>query len=93
MDEKLCPSVLPEGAQENKEAVACSSLQGKSCSVLDDTLGFEQNPMTQCSVFTPTKITSVPQEPDHLFETISQAMLNAVDRDALSGMGVVVHIM
>ncbi|NXX46680.1 PSB3 protein, partial [Tricholaema leucomelas] len=32
-------------------------------------------------------------EPDHLFETISQAMLNAVDRDALSGMGVVVHIM
>ncbi|NXP71714.1 PSB3 protein, partial [Ramphastos sulfuratus] len=31
-------------------------------------------------------------EPDHLFETISQAMLNAVDRDALSGMGVVVHI-
>ncbi|XP_027764000.1 proteasome subunit beta type-3 [Empidonax traillii] len=31
-------------------------------------------------------------EPDHLFETISQAMLNAVDRDAISGMGVVVHI-
>ncbi|XP_035425764.2 proteasome subunit beta type-3 [Cygnus atratus] len=31
-------------------------------------------------------------EPDHLFETISQAMLNAVDRDAVSGMGVVVHI-
>ncbi|NXC41247.1 PSB3 protein, partial [Penelope pileata] len=31
-------------------------------------------------------------EPDHLFETISQAMLNAVDRDALSGMGVVVHV-
>lgn len=23
LDEKLCPSVLPEGAQENKEAVAC----------------------------------------------------------------------
>ncbi|NXU04677.1 PSB3 protein, partial [Buphagus erythrorhynchus] len=32
-------------------------------------------------------------EPEHLFETISQAMLNAVDRDAISGMGVVVHVM
>jgi len=31
-------------------------------------------------------------EPEDLFETISQAMLNAVDRDALSGWGVVVHI-
>ncbi|NWI44748.1 PSB3 protein, partial [Picathartes gymnocephalus] len=31
-------------------------------------------------------------EPEHLFETISQAMLNAVDRDAISGMGVVVHV-
>ena len=33
------------------------------------------------------------QDPDHLFETISQAMLNAVDRDAVSGMGVIVHVM
>lgn len=49
--------------------------------------------MTQHLVFTPTEIASVPQEPDHLFETISQAMLNAVDRDAVSGMGVIVHIM
>uniref|UniRef100_H0WZ77 Proteasome subunit beta n=1 Tax=Otolemur garnettii TaxID=30611 RepID=H0WZ77_OTOGA len=32
------------------------------------------------------------QDPEHLFETISQAMLNAVDRDAVSGMGVIVHI-
>ncbi|GCC36757.1 hypothetical protein chiPu_0015255 [Chiloscyllium punctatum] len=31
-------------------------------------------------------------KPDDLFETISQAMLNAVDRDAVSGMGVIVHI-
>ncbi|NXX79999.1 PSB3 protein, partial [Urocolius indicus] len=31
-------------------------------------------------------------EPDHLFETISQTTLNAVDRDAISGMGVIVHI-
>ncbi|GAB1296753.1 Proteasome subunit beta type-3 [Apodemus speciosus] len=31
-------------------------------------------------------------DPEHLFETISQAMLNAVDRDAVSGMGVVVHV-
>ncbi|XP_038943116.1 proteasome subunit beta type-3-like [Rattus norvegicus] len=29
---------------------------------------------------------------EHLFETISQAMLNAVDPDAISGMGVIVHI-
>ena len=33
------------------------------------------------------------QEPDDLFETISQALLNAVDRDAVSGWGAVVHIM
>nr|XP_034376377.1 proteasome subunit beta type-3-like [Arvicanthis niloticus] len=30
-------------------------------------------------------------DPEHLFETISQAMLNAVDRDAVLGMGMVVH--
>ncbi|VDH89586.1 20S proteasome subunit beta 3 [Mytilus galloprovincialis] len=31
-------------------------------------------------------------EPDDLFETISQALLNSVDRDAVSGWGAVVHI-
>jgi len=33
------------------------------------------------------------QTPDELFETTSQALLNAVDRDALSGWGAVVHVM
>ena len=36
---------------------------------------------------------SLLKEPDDLFETISQALLNAVDRDAVSGWGAVVHIM
>lgn len=31
-------------------------------------------------------------EPEDLFETISQALLNAVDRDALSGWGAVVYV-
>jgi len=31
-------------------------------------------------------------EPDDLFETISQALVNAVDRDAISGWGAVVYI-
>ncbi|OMJ07554.1 putative proteasome subunit beta type-3 [Smittium culicis] len=31
-------------------------------------------------------------EPEDLFETISQALLNAVDRDAISGWGAVVYI-
>mmetsp|Transcript_2594 Transcript_2594/g.3984 ORF Transcript_2594/g.3984 Transcript_2594/m.3984 type:complete len:205 (+) Transcript_2594:153-767(+) len=31
-------------------------------------------------------------EPDDLFETLSQALLSSVDRDALSGWGGVVHI-
>lgn len=31
-------------------------------------------------------------EADDLFETISQAILNAVDRDAMSGMGIIVHL-
>lgn len=33
------------------------------------------------------------QEPDDLFETISQALLAAVDRDCLAGWGATVHIM
>jgi 20S proteasome subunit beta 3 len=28
-------------------------------------------------------------DPEHLSETIFQAMLNAVDRDAVSGMGII----
>ena len=32
------------------------------------------------------------QDPDDLFETVSQALLNAVDRDALSGWGAYVYI-
>lgn len=32
-------------------------------------------------------------EPDDLFETISQALVNACDRDASSGWGAIVHIM
>lgn len=32
-------------------------------------------------------------EPEDLFETISQTLLNALDRDALSGWGAVVHVM
>ncbi|KAL0276734.1 UNVERIFIED_CONTAM: hypothetical protein PYX00_004243 [Menopon gallinae] len=31
-------------------------------------------------------------EPNELFETISQALMNAFDRDAISGWGAVVHI-
>lgn len=32
-------------------------------------------------------------EPEELFEALSQSLLSAVDRDALSGWGAVVHIM
>lgn len=32
-------------------------------------------------------------EPEDLFETISQTLLNAVDRDAFSGWGAIVHVM
>ena len=31
--------------------------------------------------------------PDELFETMSQVFLNAVDRDAVSGWGVVTYVM
>lgn len=31
-------------------------------------------------------------EPDDLFETISQALLAAVDRDCLAGWGAIVHV-
>lgn len=33
------------------------------------------------------------QEAEDLFETISQTLMNAIDRDAFSGWGAVVHIM
>jgi 20S proteasome subunit beta 3 len=32
-------------------------------------------------------------EPDELFEIVSQCLLSAVDRDALSGWGAIVHVM
>lgn len=32
-------------------------------------------------------------EPEDLFETISQTLMNAVDRDAFSGWGAIVHVM
>ena len=32
-------------------------------------------------------------EPEELFEVISQTLLNAMDRDALSGWGAMVHLM
>lgn len=35
----------------------------------------------------------VVQEPEELFEVLSQSLLAAVDRDAISGWGAVVHIM
>ena len=38
------------------------------------------------------QVLTLPKEPDQLFETISQALLNAVDRDALSGWGAHVYI-
>ncbi|CAG8512293.1 5522_t:CDS:2, partial [Acaulospora colombiana] len=31
-------------------------------------------------------------EPEDLFETISQTLMNAVDRDAFSGWGAIVHV-
>jgi hypothetical protein len=37
--------------------------------------------------------TATAQEPDDLFEVISQCLLSAVDRDALSGWGGVVTVM
>ena len=33
------------------------------------------------------------QEPEELFEVLSQSLLAAVDRDAISGWGALVHIM
>jgi hypothetical protein len=38
-------------------------------------------------------VRSCVQSPDELFEVMSQCLLSAVDRDALSGWGAVVHIM
>lgn len=32
-------------------------------------------------------------KPNELFETISQALVNSCDRDAISGWGAVVHVM
>jgi len=45
-----------------------------------------------CSVSTRSTELTHTQGPDELFETVSQALLNAVDRDALSGWGAHVYI-
>ena len=44
------------------------------------------------SLWEPNLVSIINKEPEDLFETISQAILNAVDRDAASGWGVVVHV-
>ena len=36
---------------------------------------------------------AVMQEPEELFETLSQCLLSGVDRDALSGWGGIVYVM
>ena len=41
----------------------------------------------------PRSVISYAQNPEELFEALSQSLLAAVDRDALSGWGAVVHIM
>lgn len=33
------------------------------------------------------------QEPEELFETVSQCLLSGIDRDALAGWGAVVYVM
>lgn len=48
--------------------------------------------MTQPFNYTFFKLIRVVQGPEDLFETISQALLSAVDRDALSGWGAQVYI-
>jgi 20S proteasome alpha/beta subunit len=40
-----------------------------------------------------TTVLRTVQEPEDLFEVISQCLLSAVDRDALSGWGAVITIM
>jgi 20S proteasome subunit beta 3 len=45
------------------------------------------------SITKTSKLWLMNQEPEDLFETISQTLLNSVDRDALSGWGAVVRIM
>jgi len=52
------------------------------------------HPVSGCSrVNTLTGRYSGFQEPEDLFETISQTLMNAVDRDAFSGWGAIVHVM
>ena len=40
----------------------------------------------------PTVLCRKDLEPEDLFEVVSQALLSAVDRDAMSGWGAVVHV-
>ena len=48
---------------------------------------------THCAQRVPIHCLFLLQEPDELFETLAQALMAAVDRDALSGWGGVVHIL
>lgn len=55
--------------------------------------GFSGSNFYVVLIFVTVGINYIPQEPEDLFETISQTLLSAVDRDAFSGWGAVVHVM
>ena len=68
----------------------CAALARNTCSSLT------QPSLSTVYLHPSSRISPPPaptQEPDDLFETLSQALLAAVDRDCLAGWGAVVHIM
>jgi len=86
----FCEPVIAGLDETGKPYVSCSDLIGAECFTDDFAVAgtSSENLYGMCeSLYRPN------MEPDELFETLSQALLAAVDRDALSGWGAVVHIL
>lgn len=85
-----CEPVIAGLDEHNTPWVSCSDLIGAECFTSDFAVSgtSSENLYGMCeSLYRPD------MEPDDLFETLAQALMAAVDRDALSGWGGIVHIM
>ncbi|XP_003744177.1 proteasome subunit beta type-3 [Galendromus occidentalis] len=84
------PVVAGMDPKTNEPYVACMDLIGSTTETVDFVVSgtAEEEAYGMCET-----LWRPGMKPDELFECISQCVLNAMDRDAISGWGVKVHVM
>lgn len=85
----FCEPVIAGLDKDNKPYLCCLDLLGCVASADDFAVAgtCAESLLGTCETFYKPDL-----EPDQLFETISQALLAALDRDCVSGWGAVVHV-